>query len=99
MINPEDIKAGMVLGQADAQILRDAVSRLNNLEPELLALRKARSEGVAVAAGVYTMLGIAGYSSSETGCAQQKLMSRAGKVIYKAKEDNIDFDGYATWMD
>lgn len=43
MINPDDIKAGMVLGHADAQILRDAVLRLNNLEMELLALRKASS--------------------------------------------------------
>lgn len=32
MINPDDIKAGMVLGQADAEILRDAIARLNKME-------------------------------------------------------------------
>lgn len=42
MINPDDIKAGMVLGQTDAMILRAAVARLNNLELEILALRKGR---------------------------------------------------------
>lgn len=34
MINPDDIKAGYTLGQADAAMLRDAIK-------ELLALRKA----------------------------------------------------------
>jgi len=42
MINPDDIKVGMVLGQADAMILRAAVARLNVLELEILALRKGR---------------------------------------------------------
>lgn len=41
MINPDDIKAGMVIGITDALILRDAVKRLNALEVELLALRNA----------------------------------------------------------
>lgn len=31
MINPIDIKAGMVLGHADAQMLREALSDLNRL--------------------------------------------------------------------
>lgn len=44
MINPDDIKVGMVLGQADAMILRAAVARLNSLELEILTLRKAFSE-------------------------------------------------------
>lgn len=44
MINPDDIKAGMVLSVADVMILRAAVLRLNNLEMELLSLRKAFSE-------------------------------------------------------
>lgn len=42
MINPDDIKVGMVLGQTDAMILRAAVARLNGLELEILALRKGR---------------------------------------------------------
>lgn len=32
MINPDDIKPGMVLGEADAKILRDAINRLNQME-------------------------------------------------------------------
>jgi hypothetical protein len=42
MINPDDIKVGVVLGQTDAMILRAAVARLNGLELEILALRKGR---------------------------------------------------------
>lgn len=42
MINPNDIKVGMVLGQADAMILRAAVARLNGLELEILTLRNVR---------------------------------------------------------
>lgn len=66
---------------------------------ELTALRKNRIDGIEVAAGVYTILGISGYHPSSTGCAQQKLMSKAGKVIHQAKEDGVEFDWYARWMD
>lgn len=41
MINPDDIKAGMLMGQADATILRAAVARLNELEARVKAAEDA----------------------------------------------------------
>lgn len=46
MINPDFIKAGMVLSVADVMIMREAVSRLNSLELDSLALHKAQGREV-----------------------------------------------------
>lgn len=46
MINPYNIKAGMVLGEADAEILREVVARLNAVELKNIMLRAERGSEV-----------------------------------------------------
>lgn len=46
MINPYDIKAGMVLGEADAEILREVIARLNAVELKNIVLRAERGAEV-----------------------------------------------------
>lgn len=42
MINPEDIKAGLVLGHADAALLRDVIKRAEAAEAKLAELEKQK---------------------------------------------------------
>lgn len=45
MINPEDIKAGLVLGHADAALLRDVIKRAEAAETKLAELEKQEPAG------------------------------------------------------